>query len=62
MFSARDKKQIESRGSEFNTVTAQIEKFKTGFPYLQIIDAATVGNGIIRLNENDLEKIGRAHV
>ncbi|KAF0236176.1 MAG: hypothetical protein FD181_2991 [Prolixibacteraceae bacterium] len=57
MFSAKDKKQIENRGSEFNTVTGQIEKFKTGFPYLQIIDAATVGNGIIRLNENDLEKV-----
>jgi hypothetical protein len=56
MFSAKDKKQIESRGSELNTVIGQIEKFKSGFPYLQIIDAATVGNGIIRLNENDLEK------
>jgi hypothetical protein len=56
MFSAKDKKQIESRGSELNTVIGQIEKFKSGFPYLQIIDAATVGNGIIRLNESDLEK------
>ncbi len=56
MFSAKDKKQIESRGSELNTVLGQIEKFKTGFPYLQIIDAATDGNGIIRLNETDLEK------
>lgn len=56
MFSAKDKKQIESRGSELNTVNSQIEKFKSGFPYLQIIDAATVGNGIIRLNEADLEK------
>jgi hypothetical protein len=56
MFSAKDKKQIESRGSELNTVIGQIEKFKSGFPYLQIIDAATVGNGIIRLNESDLRK------
>jgi hypothetical protein len=56
MFSAKDKKQIESRGSELHTVLSQIENFKNGFPYLQIIDAATVGNGIIRLNESDLEK------
>jgi hypothetical protein len=56
MFSAKDKKQIENRGSELHTVLSQIENFKTGFPYLQIIDAATVGNGIIRLNDNDLEK------
>ena len=56
MFSVNDKKQIESCGSELHTVLSQIENFKNGFPYLQIIDAATVGNGIIRLNENDLEK------
>jgi len=56
MFSTKDKKQIETRGSELHTVLSQIENFKTGFPYLQIIDAATVGNGIISLNENDLLK------
>lgn len=56
MFSEKDKKQIESRGSELNTVISQIENFKTGFPYLQLIDAATAGNGIIRLNEAELEK------
>jgi hypothetical protein len=56
MFSTKDKKQIENRGSELHTVLVQIENFKTGFPYLQIIDAATVGNGIIRLNESELEK------
>ncbi len=56
MFSTKDKKQIEKRGSELHTVLVQIESFKTGFPYLQIIDAATVGNGIIRLNETDLKK------
>jgi len=56
MFSTTDKKQIESRGSELHTVIGQIENFKTGFPWLEIIDAATVGNGIIRLTENDLAK------
>lgn len=56
MFSTKDKKQIENRGSELHTVLVQIESFKTGFPYLQIVDAATVGNGIIRLNETDLKK------
>jgi hypothetical protein len=56
MFSAKDKKQIESRGSELHTVIGQIENFKTGFPWLEIIDAATVGNGIIRLTETELAK------
>ena len=56
MFSTKDKKQIENRGSELHNVLVQIESFKTGFPFLQIVDAATVGNGIIRLNETDLKK------
>ena len=56
MFSTKDKKQIENRGSELHTVLVQIENFKNGFPFLQITDAATVGNGIIRLNETDLTK------
>lgn len=56
MFSATDKQQIESRGSDLKTVLSQIENFKKGFPYLHISEAASVGNGIIRLNEEDLEK------
>ncbi len=56
MFSNNDKKLIENRGSELHTVLGQIENFKKGFPYLRIIDAATVGNGIIRLNNPELEK------
>ena len=56
MFSEKDKNQIKNRGSEIETVHSQIIKFKSGFPYLQIEDAASVGNGIIRLSEEDLAK------
>ncbi len=56
MFSSKDKKQIENRGSELHTVLVQIENFKSGFPYLQLADAATVGNGIIKLDKAGLEK------
>lgn len=58
MFSDKDKQQIQQRGSNLQTVLSQIENFKTGFPYLQIEDAAEVGKGIIRLNPEDLEKRG----
>ena len=55
MFSEKDKKQIEERGSKLETVNRQIENFKTGFPFLHIEKAATVGDGIVQLNDEDIE-------
>jgi hypothetical protein len=56
MFSEKDKSQIKQRGSEIKTVLSQIENFKKGFPYLQIEEAASVNNGIIKLNPETLQK------
>ena len=56
MFSEKDKQQIVNRGSDFTTVNQQIESFKKGFPFLHIEDAASAGNGIITLDEKELEK------
>jgi hypothetical protein len=56
MFSDKDKQQISQRGSELNTVLAQIENFKKGFPFLNIREAASVDNGIIRLTSENLQK------
>jgi hypothetical protein len=56
MFSDNDKQQIQKRGSELKNVLLQIENFKKGFPYLLVENAASVGNGIIRLNEEELAK------
>ena len=56
MFSEKDKQQIKERGSEEQIVLQQIENFKKGFPYLQIEEAASVGNGIIQLDEERLKK------
>jgi len=56
MFTEKDKLQIKNRGSELHTVLNQIENFKKGFPYLEVEDAASVGNGIIKLSEEDLQK------
>ena len=55
MFSEKDKLQIESRGSKLQTVINQIENFKTGFPFLHIEKAATIGDGIIQLSEKEIE-------
>ncbi len=56
MFSTKDKKQIETRGSKLRTVLTQIENFKKGFPYLEIEEAASVDDGIIRLSKEEIQK------
>ena len=56
MFTENDISQIASRGSELEKVTNQVENFRKGFPFLQIMEAASVDNGIIRLNTEELEK------
>ena len=56
MFSEKDKLQIQHRGSNIETVNQQIEKFKKGFPFLHVEEAASVNNGIIQLDEEKLTK------
>ncbi|NBA85373.1 DUF4301 family protein [Emticicia sp. CRIBPO] len=51
MFTDKDLSQIEKRGSDVETVKQQIEDFKSGFPFMQVLKAATVGDGLIRLDE-----------
>ena len=46
MFSSKDIKQIMDRNSSEETVKAQVERFKKGFPWMKIAAPATPGNGI----------------
>ncbi len=54
MFTEKDLKQIKERGSEVVVIEKQIENFKNGFPFLQIEEAASVNNGIIKLTDAEL--------
>ncbi|PIF02103.1 MAG: NAD metabolism ATPase/kinase [Draconibacterium sp.] len=54
MFSPKDKQQFKKRGSDYGNIVYQIDRFKSGFPYLHIKKAATVGDGIIRLTEQEI--------
>ena len=56
MFSQKDKIQIKQRGSQLDTVEKQIKNFKKGFSYLEVIEAATVSNGIIKLDQKGIEE------
>lgn len=54
MFESGDIIQIEVRGSRTAVVNQQLENFKHGFPLLQLIEAANVYHGIIKLSENEI--------
>lgn len=52
MFTNKDIGQIEKRGSLLPEIEKQIAHFKKGFPYLKVIRPATIGDGIIRMDED----------
>ncbi len=56
MFKTEDIIQIESRGSQSETIEQQIENFRNGFPYLQLTEAAGNYHGIIKLSEDEVKK------
>lgn len=55
-FNEKDLKQIRDRKSELSTIEAQLENFRTGFPFIKAVRPATISDGILRLDE---EKIGK---
>ena len=55
MFTKEDVKQIEQRGSSVQTVEEQVERFKKGFPWMNILAPATPEKGILVLDEAAVE-------
>jgi len=56
MLSPKDEFQIKERGSDPELVRQQLLNYKTGFPFLRIEDAATARNGIIVLDNLQVEE------
>ncbi|MGG5487756.1 DUF4301 family protein [Flavobacteriaceae bacterium 144Ye] len=54
-FSDSDLKQIESKGLTLRKVQSQIELFVTGLPFSNLVSAATIGDGIIRYTDTEVE-------
>ena len=52
-FSKKDIQQIQNKGLTVDKVNAQIEIFKNGLPFVNLKDVATIGNGILRLTEDE---------
>ncbi len=57
MFIEKDIQQIKERGSDLSVVEEQVHYFEKGFPFLQLSKAATVGDGIIRLTDDEIAQV-----
>jgi Domain of unknown function (DUF4301) len=57
MFTEKDLQQLNKQQVSQADVAQQIQHFIDGFPYLRVLKAATVGDGVVRINENDLETL-----
>ncbi|HEV7349345.1 DUF4301 family protein [Telluribacter sp.] len=57
MFNDNDLTQIKARGSDVALVEEQIKYFIDGFPFLPLAKAATVGEGIIRLSDEQIQQL-----
>lgn len=55
LFTDRDLEQIQKRGSQVADIETQISYFQQGFPFLAVKAAATVGQGIVQLDNQALE-------
>ena len=52
MFDEKDLEQFKKKGTNSDKVTAQLELIKKGFPFLELESAASVGNGIMAVDES----------
>lgn len=57
MISTNDKTQLLEKGIKIEQVMEQLERFKNGFPYLKLSDTASVGHGILKLNEQEIQRM-----
>ena len=53
-FTEKDLKQIADRGSDLKIIEQQIDNFKSGFPFMTAKRAATIGDGMLKLDEKQL--------
>ena len=56
MFTEHDLQQIKDHRLSVEQIERQLDAFKKGFPFLKLSAAATVGNGILRVDATDEEK------
>src|SRR5690554_818215 len=53
MYTKQDLDLLEQKGITLAQVETQLNYFKNGFPYLDIVSAAKVDDGILKISEED---------
>lgn len=53
IFSTQDLAQLKANGMTVEAIEQQIENFKTGFPFADIQKAATIGDGLLRMTNDE---------
>ena len=56
MISKADQLLLSKKGISAEQVAEQLKTFKTGFPFLKIENAATIGKGILNPSESEIEE------
>ncbi len=51
MFTKEDLCQLKARGIDVKMAEQQVEKFKIGFPFLDIVKPATIDDGIVKMSD-----------
>ena len=60
MLSPKNLEQIERKGISEQQIKKELEEFKTGFPFLKLDAAASIGNGIIATSAEDVKRYTEA--
>lgn len=56
MFSEKDLEQIKAKGISQAKLAEQIKNFEEGFPFMELQKAATIGDGILKFEENEIDE------
>ena len=62
MFTSNDISQIEARGLSVAEVEKQIDNFRNGFPSLPVVRAASGGDGVRQLSEDELRNAEKLYM
>ncbi len=57
MFTQNDLRQFLAKGIDPKVIEQQIENFKSGFPYVELIAEATISNGIKSFSDAEADKL-----
>lgn len=57
MFTPSDIKQFQAKGIDIETIEQQIENFKNGFPFIDLVSPAIPGHGIRKFTESEADKL-----